>query len=89
MEPGVRGFALFACNLKENCMRSMKARFQLCAMLLLAAVPLLPHTAMIQKRLTRTAPEASGRPIMTTDGGDPVPKVPTPKPPKPTNALAA
>lgn len=70
-------------------MRSMKITFQLCAMVLFAAVVLLPHTGMTQRKLTRTAPEASGRPIMTVDGSDPVPKVPTPKPPKLTSALAA
>jgi len=70
-------------------MRSMKTALQLCAMILFAAVVLLPHAGMTQGKLNRTAPEASGSPIMTTDGTDPVPKPPTPKLPKPANALAA
>ncbi len=76
-------------------MRSMKTAFPLCAMVLFSAVVLLPHAGMSQRKLTRTAPEANGCPILTVDGGDPVPKVPTPKPlPPPTpppsnNALAA
>jgi hypothetical protein len=67
----------------------MKTAFQLCAMMLFAAVVLVPHAGMTQGKLNRTAPEANGRPIMTTDGTDPVPRVPTPKLPKPANALAA
>jgi hypothetical protein len=70
-------------------MRSMKTPFQLCAIVLFAAVVLLPHARMTQGKLNRTAPEANGRPIMTADGGDPVPRVPTPKPPTPSNALTA
>lgn len=70
-------------------MRPMKTAFQLCAMMLFAAVVQLPYAGMTQGKLNRTAPEASGRPVMTADGGDPVPRVPTPKPPTPPNALAA
>ena len=70
-------------------MRPMKARFCLCAMVLFAAVLLLPQAGTTQRKVDRTAPAANGRPIMTVDGGDPVPKVPTPKPPNATIALAA
>jgi|GEM_PF-3225340 len=61
-------------------MRPMKIAFQLCAMVLFAAVVLLPHAGMTQGKLNRTASEASGRPIMTADGPEPVPRLPQPLP---------
>jgi hypothetical protein len=67
----------------------MKTAFQLCAMVLLAAVVLLPHSGMIQGKLSRTAPKASGSPIMTKDGPDPVPRLPQPKPPINPSAVTA
>jgi hypothetical protein len=70
-------------------MRSMKTAFQLCAMILFAAVVLLPHGGMIRGKLNRTAPEASGSPIMTKDGPDPVPRLPQPKPPINPSAVTA
>ncbi len=73
-------------------MRSMKARFYLCTMTLFGAVLLLPQAGMTQRKLNQSAPEATGCPILTVDGGDPVPKVPTPQTPTAppsNNALAA
>ncbi len=75
-------------------MRSMKVRFQLCVMTLFATVLLCPQGGMTQGKLNRTAPEANGCPILTADGGDPVPKVPTPQPlppppPPPSNNVLA
>jgi len=61
-------------------MRPMKTPFQFCAMILFAVVVQLPHAGMIQGILNRTAPEASGLPIMTADGPDPVPRLPQPAP---------
>jgi len=58
----------------------MKTPFQLCAMILFAAVVLLPHAGLIQGKRNRTTPEASGRPIMTADGPEPVPRLPQPLP---------
>lgn len=71
-------------------MSSTRTRFQLCGMLLFATVLILPHTGINQNKVNRTAPEANGRPIMTVDGSDPVPKAPVPpKPTKPISAIAA
>jgi hypothetical protein len=57
-------------------MRSMKAPLQLCALVLFTVVVLLPYAGKTQGKLNRTAPGASGHPIMTKDGGDPVPRLP-------------
>ncbi len=70
-------------------MRSMKTPFQICAMVLFAVAVQLPHAGMIQGKLNRTAPEASGSPIMTADGPDPVPRVPPTGPPNSPSALTA
>ena len=70
-------------------MRRMKTAFQLCAVMLFAAVVLLPHAGMTQGKLNRTAPEASGRPVMTADGPEPVPRLPQPKPPINPSAVTA
>jgi len=70
-------------------MRSMKTPFQLCAIVLFAAVVLLPHAGMTQGKLNRTAPKASGCPIMTADGPEPVPRLPQPLPPNHPSAIRA
>ena len=63
-------------------MRQMKTAFQLCAVMLFAAVVLSPHSGKIQGKLNRTAPGANGRPVMIADGPEPVPRLPQPLPPK-------
>lgn len=68
-------------------MRPMKTAFQLCAVMLFAAVVQLPHAGITQGKLNRTAPQASGSPIMTADGPDPVPRLP--QPPKKLSGFTA
>jgi hypothetical protein len=68
-------------------MRPMKAAFQLCAMILFTVGVLLLQSGMIQGKINRTAPDASGRPVMTADGGDPVPRLP--QPPKKLSGFTA
>jgi len=70
-------------------MRSMKTLFQICAMVLVTAVVLLPDAGITKGKLKLTPREASGRPILTADGPDPVPKLPPPKPPNSSSAVAA